>query len=99
MDSLFLLYSSIPKFHHNSNAVHRERKKKRRTCLADLEGEAVRGETWVRAGETRIRRGSLNFEREMERAGRWQSRDEDEHGEVNMGPPPLNPPLARSERS
>ena len=52
--------------------------------MVDLEGEAVRGETWVRAGETRTRRGSLNLEREMERAGRWKRTDEEEHGEVNI---------------
>lgn len=66
--------------------------------MVDLEGEAVRGETWVRAGETRTRRGSLNLEREMERAGRWQRRDEEEHGEVNMGESQETPCLLISHK-
>jgi hypothetical protein len=54
--------------------------------LADLEGEeAVKGEILVRAGEKTVRQGTLNLERELERAGRWQRRDEEEQEEVNMG--------------
>lgn len=53
--------------------------------MADLEGEAEIGEIWVRAGEKTVRQGTLNLERELESDGRWQRRDEEEQGEVNMG--------------